>query len=68
MVVEDALVSNSADNNDVLELTVPSSGQGGSKLDEHPTPVMLGREDQHGVSTASRHFTASLSETAGSDP
>ncbi|MGH3363378.1 MAG: hypothetical protein ACRDOW_01525 [Nocardioidaceae bacterium] len=40
---------NLADNDDVLEVTVPSSGEGGSELDEHPTPVVFGRDDQHGV-------------------
>ncbi len=42
-------MSNSADNNDVLEFTAPSPGEGGSKLDKHPTSVVLGRHDQYGV-------------------
>ncbi len=38
-----------ADNNEVLEITAPSPAEGGSKLDEHPTAIVLGRHDQHGV-------------------
>jgi hypothetical protein len=49
VVVEDALVPNGTYDNNVLEVTVSSSGEGCSKLDEHPTTVVLGRHNQHRV-------------------
>lgn len=49
MVVEDAFVGNRTNNNDVLEVTVSSPGKGGSKLNEHPPSVVLGRDDQDSV-------------------
>ena len=42
-------MSDRADDNDVLEVAAPSLGEGGSKLYEHPTSVVLGRHDQYCV-------------------
>jgi len=42
-------VSNTADNNDVVEFTAPCPCEGGSKLDKHPATVVLGRHDQYRV-------------------
>lgn len=49
MVVEDTLVANRTDNHDVREGTPLSPREGGSKLNEHPPPVVLGSHDQDGV-------------------
>ena len=50
VVVKDTLVPNRANDDDVLKFTALRPGESGSKLDEHPSPVMVGGDDQHGVS------------------
>ena len=41
---------NRANDDDVLEFTALRPGEGGSKFDEHPSPVMVGGDYQHSVS------------------
>jgi len=38
-----------APTGNAFSVSVPNSGEGGSKFDEHPAPVVCGRHDQHGV-------------------